>query len=449
MRSSKKVAAISPQTHTIIRSSSPQPTAKLLLEDALLQNPQYLSWLPQKYRLLLHHFATVCAKSQSCNQIIQDEFCSVLVPMALETSHLLAALLNVASVHRRSLGVQLLEPQPNHLQTTAVQQLAQVLSKPSRLGVTTIATTLALCLGEIMSGGEKPQSWRLHLQGTTAIVRQWFEEGDYDLQVSEPTIRRFLWNWYVSFVTLACFNPEPSASYQTSYMDRLKLPYDDGYIDEFSGFSTNLIPIIEEINRLSFEQQSLRNSTTFEDSSSLTKANGLQRKCDVIVAKINAMLLSPKLDFRPELRHLLKEEDRYDYGYLNQAFHHVALVQLYRRVLSLPGSSDVIQISVKKILYCLSNMRFLPQPCPAVAAIQPIFTAGCEACDPEDKALVMHWMDTLEAYFGMGNVSRIRDFIVELWEMRGSEGKKSTHRGLEGYLGKTGASLCDNMTGPR
>jgi len=46
----------------------------------------------------------------------------------------------------------------------------------------------------------------------------------------------------------------------------------------------------------------------------------------------------------------------------------------------------------------------------------------------------------------MGNISRIRDFIVELWEMRGAEGKKSTPHGLEGYLGKTDASLCDNMT---
>src|SRR5437773_462296 len=80
----------------------------------------------------------------------------------------------------------------------------------------------------------------------------------------------------------------------------------------------------------------------------------------------------------------LSSSHRADFLTLNEAFHHAALLQLYSRILSLPSSSPPIQTSVRQIIKLVSSMNFLHKPCPCAAVLLPVFTAGCESCQPAD-----------------------------------------------------------------
>lgn len=60
------------------------------------------SWIPPVYMALLDHFLVKMTRSLSYHDGIQKDLCSLILPMALETSHLLAAVLLVSASHRVS-----------------------------------------------------------------------------------------------------------------------------------------------------------------------------------------------------------------------------------------------------------------------------------------------------------------------------------------------------------
>lgn len=83
--------------------------------------PRGVDWLslPAPYWSLLDYFLNAIASS-SCHASVRHEFCSTLVTMALETSPLLAAVLNLAAVHRKTAGHNQSMAQLAHLQGPAV-----------------------------------------------------------------------------------------------------------------------------------------------------------------------------------------------------------------------------------------------------------------------------------------------------------------------------------------
>ena len=93
--------------------------------------------------------------------------------------------------------------------------------------------------------------------------------------------------------------------------------------------------------------------------------------------------------FRPGLEHVLCPKHQSDFFALDESYHHVALLQLYRWILNLPIYASEVRSSVKRIVACIFSMKLLSGPRPGVAILQPVFAAGSEACDMEDAALFL------------------------------------------------------------
>lgn len=225
----------------------------------LIRNPYELNWLSSAQRLLLDHFMSCTSLSLSCHPIIQSDFCTVLVPMALETPHLLAALLSFAATHRLALGLPQCQSQLDFLKCVSLQQLQAALGPQQRqstqLSDAVVATTLTLCTTDIISGSRTPgSSWRLHLQGTAVIISdhlQHIRDSPEELSPSES----LLWRWYLSIETLSllCGNLAISPSPSSRTALQMRRIINNNEIDDLAGFSSSLIPVFGDINLLAME----------------------------------------------------------------------------------------------------------------------------------------------------------------------------------------------------
>ncbi|KAF3480930.1 uncharacterized protein GIQ15_06277 [Arthroderma uncinatum] len=389
-------------------------------------NPFEFSWLPKQQRNLLDHFMSCTTLSMSCHSPIQDMFCRVLVPMAMQTPHLLGALLSLAATHRLTLGMDQSMSELNFLKLTSLRQLQEALAKPGgNMDEAIVATTLTLCHADFVSDGRSPGSWRSHLQGTTAIIAAYLQNSKAGPDSLTSTMS-LLWRWYLSIETVALLTGNlvmPNDS--RALLQMRKLISDDG-IDDLAGFSSSLGPIFKDINRLAIEADLVLKQ---EDENTPMDTNPRERlppsildKSYKLINTINSKLGSQEPRFRPTIDASISSMHRVDFTIVDEAFHHVALVQLYRRVLNLPSTDPMVQDSVKHIVDRVSKVRFLGEPCPGIAVLQPLFTAGCEASTVQDRDSINALLLSFENRYGMGNARNCRSFLQDLWAMRDNNG---------------------------
>ncbi|EGE86801.2 C6 finger domain-containing protein [Blastomyces dermatitidis ATCC 18188] len=389
----------------------------------IIRNPDLLSWLHPTYRSLLDHFISSTTRALSCHKVVQQDFCAVLVPMALQTPYLLVALLSLAATHRVSLGIEQNLTELDLLSTTSLNQLQNVLSQPNfHLDDATIATTLTLCFTEIVSDGRSPGSWRLHLQGAAAMISEHLKTVKVPLD-SLPSATSLLWRWYFSMetVSLLCGNLSVPPSSRAGLLIQDIFEHDE--IDDLAGFPSSLVPIFKNINRLTMESGYTQNQPGNINATSTTQpsqpSNSIIDRCHQIINEINIMLLTAKVPrFRPNVDSTLTSVHRSDFTALDETYHHAALLQLYRRVLNLPSSNLLVQSSVGQIIRRISSMHFLDEACPGVAVLQPLFSAGCEAYQEADRENIRILLCRMGLRYGMGNVRSALGFLEDLWYMR-------------------------------
>jgi hypothetical protein len=242
-----------------------EPTGNPIKEDIVVKleetkselrkQPSEISWLSSSQRSLLDHFMSCTTVSLSCHPIIQHDFCKVLMPMALQTPHLLAAILAFAATHRVVLGLEQSESQLEFLKCVSLQQLRGVLAQPKRdLTDAVVATTLTLCTADIISETRCPGSWRLHLQGTASIMSEHLHhirDSPEELSSTES----LLWRWYLSIeaLSLLCGNLAISPSPGSRIALQMRRIIQNNEIDDLAGFSASLIPVFGDINVLALE----------------------------------------------------------------------------------------------------------------------------------------------------------------------------------------------------
>ncbi|KAI9738090.1 MAG: hypothetical protein M1818_005518 [Claussenomyces sp. TS43310] len=184
-------------------------------------------------------------RSISCHKTIQISLCSTIIPIALSSSHLLAAVFYLAACHPVSLGLEQPVVETAHLKYASLQQLRAALSAPSEYisKEAALASTLTLCMAEIVSGGEEQNSWRTHFEGATAL--SFFDTGDLAQTMDSPTkklLKQLLQS--IQAVAVSCGSPELRSSRSLCEESHNATP---NYIDELTGFSTSLLPVFEEI----------------------------------------------------------------------------------------------------------------------------------------------------------------------------------------------------------
>ncbi|KAK2781085.1 hypothetical protein FQN52_001807 [Onygenales sp. PD_12] len=390
----------------------------------IIKNPDTLQWLHPDYRSLLDHFTSSTTRSLSCHKAAQRDFCSVLLPMALQTPHLLVAILSLAATHRVSLGLEQNQIQLDLLKAASLSQLKDVLAQPEpALNDATVATTLTLCMTDVVSHGRSPDSWRIHLQGAAAMISEHLQS-----VIASPNSLTFatslLWRWFFSIetVSLLCGNLAVSPVSRTGIQIQRIFGIDG--IDDLAGFSSSLVPVFNDINILAIQSE----AEIYQNQSAITSQtaqpnNLLIERCHRAIREVSEKLASVrKPRFRPGVDGLLSSVHLTDFAALDETYHHVALLQLYRRVLNLPSSSPLVQTSVDQIISRVSSMHFLEEACPGVAVLQPLFSAGCEAHRPTDRDKISGLLCRMESRYGMGNVRSARGFLEELWAMRDASG---------------------------
>lgn len=388
------------------------------------RNPDELHWVPHGYRFLLDHFISCTTLALSCHPMIQTTYCSVLIPMALQTSHLFVALMTLAATHRECLGYDQSTTQLDWLRFTSLRQLQAALAQPStELNVAVIATTLTLCTADIVSDGHSPGSWRSHLRGTAAIIAEHLHNArESGYAVSEATL--LLWRWYLSIETITLLSGNLVISPGSRTALQLRRLIGNDAIDDLFGFSTALIPIFGDINLLAVEsgmngEQEF--SANIDDIADVPN-DMIRERCFRIIENIRSMLASREPRFRPTIDASLSSLHRIDFDALDETYHHVALLNLYRRVLNLPSSNSLVQKSAQQIIHRVSSIHILDEPCPGVAVVQPLFAAGCEACTVADREYVRTLLSTVEVRYGMGNVKKVKGFLEDLWAIRDATG---------------------------
>lgn len=393
------------------------------------RNPDMLLWLSPEHQQLLQHFVQHVTRSQSCHQSIQDGFCSTLIPMALQSPHLLPAVLGVASAHRSNMMNLKHDVETARLQWRSARYLRRALEAPSSSqDDSVVATMLTLCLGDLVSGGDKPSTWRNHLQAASRLLKQRSSTkcGKRNPRSSSSDV--FLQRWCLSFGILTLLTPIPLCSEDGQCLDLKEDWMNCHQIQLFNGFSTSLLPIFTDICRLAFDTHSSRGPADPEAASSGLGSENHCSRTDRYAGIIRAV----KESLASQAEHLnavagISHEERLDYQLLNESFHHVALIHVHRRLLRKPSASSEVQFSVKSIAACVSNLSVHTNPRPVAAALQPIFTAACEACDETDRTTFMSFLTLLQTNFAVGTVPRAKEFLKYFWNFKQVNGDFEGH----------------------
>jgi hypothetical protein len=386
--------------------------------DEIAQNPSHLQRLTTSQKLLLDHFLHTVTRSFSLHAKSHHGFCSTYLTLALHSSaQVLPTVLEASAHHRRSLGLEYSDRELLSLRQASLQnfQVPQDVSDDNTRDIAA-ATALMLCLCDVIAGGEKAGSWKVHLQGAMAILRQ-SPTGATD-QNQMSTQRRFLYRWGESLEVLSLLGPAAASN------DELVESDDDesDYIDEFHGFSRSLVQLIRQAHLLLLEQQSLQEGLVQIGGQS--QGAGLDRlsriiqtRCRMLIQLLKASLSKEEHNFHPSLKSYIGSETQSDFVAVNVAFHHAVLLQLYRRVQGLAWDDSSVEQSTEAILTSLSQLQLREEACPGVAILQPLFDAGCSSTQNHHREQVLDLMDVLRKYYAMGNVSRAKAFLLEYWQM--------------------------------
>ncbi|KIW18840.1 hypothetical protein PV08_03129 [Exophiala spinifera] len=393
----------------------------------IILNPDWLPWLSNVDRSLLNHFTLTVSSYLSLHQAMQNDFCTVLLPMALDTSngtHLLSAILGLAAIHQISLGSYTDEAYLAQLRYTSLQQLRlQRIGQNAAVDEQSIATALTLCLCDILAGGEKPKSWRLHLQGAATMIRNYFT-----MHPPDSGNILVLWRWWKSLQSLSTLLGNPASRLEQKPLLGLA-PSDSGdYIDLYDGFSTKLPPLIEEVDLLHAESQALeRLDVRFgEDEAVQVLRNAHSTRCEALLGKVSGMIDNPVTELEPSGSTDAQPEPASDYFSLNEAYHLAVMLQIYQRAMNVSIVDDRVQELVERGIKCLSGITIYEFASPGVATLQPLFIFGCAAQRDQDKQFVMGWIERMRRTYSLRNTDSARDFLLELWRKRESMGSMGT-----------------------
>lgn len=362
--------------------------------------------LPSRYRRLLRYFTDDILASLSVHPSIHADLRRGLVPVALESPHLLSACLALAAAGFKSRGVKDIDGTDisrvlDHLQSSGLSLLRSTLGS-GQSSTALLVTCLIWCLADVFAAGQGTTSWRVHLRGIKALIStnatyrrfQSDEKGDM-------TAMRHLHQLYLALETLP-------------YVPALDLievqPVSEGQdqaigaapcIDGFLGYSEELLYVLRDVDRIA------------------TNAGTIDPEADALLDKVHRMIDRDEEAAPTVLINTpLSPEQANEFLLCHKAFQQATLVHLYRRLQRLPSSSVVIREAIGKMEVMIDAMT-QDQSCHTwVAMAMPLFTMGCEAFTSEQKGFVLEKIARLDACLGSLHVGIMRKALEDMWRIR-------------------------------
>ncbi|KAJ5646496.1 hypothetical protein N7490_002868 [Penicillium lividum] len=387
---------------------------------ALSNNPAQLSASPES-RFFLHHYINTTADvifplSLTGNPLRED-----LLQSAMSNPHLLNAFLACACSHyaRRH------EDMPVHMESSiakftnaALNGLRRAMLDPKQAGkLETISTALALCTSDVISGDLS--TWRIHLTGANKLILSAFQSSS-DENARTP-METFVIKWYALLDIFAGVSglrksSNPGGRYWSSNDD-------DTYIDEWTGYSLDLIPIISRIGQMARNQQkrsrvmAVNDDSEDEEVDTQVPEESLEevRDMESLIYSLYNRTAHPNLvnHSDPDTRKRAVEMQC-----IHRAFLYTALLHLYRRVQELPKYHTKAVYAVHMII---ETIQMIPRESSSnILTLWPVFTVGCETDDPDQRNIIEQRIAKMES-FGMGNVETARQAMHAYWESGATE----------------------------
>lgn len=409
------------------------PRALEPLPPELLENQMNL--------LYFHHFINHTGRIMVPHDCPENPFRGVLPQMAVRNPHLLHLLLSFSASHRSRL---LDHPEPaNRIaewMTDVLPALRQALSEPSSPGtadpgdpssLAPLATAIMLASLEIVTPNTFSVRipWQQHLQ----IARQMIvSKGGLDCLARKADGARdkaifFLSRWFAYLDVLGSLSNRHEQPLFGAYLEDgggLWLVNRDNeeiyQIDCFFGFSGRCIALLAQVAELTAQCDNQRiDPVTNQVKSGWRPSMEFRQQAEELKRRLNA---SANTVFRgcmhtdpsnPQSNEGKDEKDAEEIYATNEAYHWAGLIHLARRVLALPSSHPEVQDSVQRVLWSLQKVRrgSSAESC----LLFPMFTAGCEAQQEDQRALFMDRLKAVEGW-GMQHVGRARALMQTVWD---------------------------------
>ncbi|OGM43186.1 hypothetical protein ABOM_008859 [Aspergillus bombycis] len=336
-------------------------------------------------------------------------FVHQLVNRALETPHLLHALLASASSHHgRLVGDTAARSRTTTLKFTnfAVSGLRTALSTPEEMPkAETTMTALTLCTNDICNGNR--DIWRAHLSGATRLLAAFLDRHTEAPSVADP-FDLCLVKWFATLdimANLTGISASPTDRDPCWYLDRIPGAR-VGYVDDISGYSPELIPMLAQLAQMANRQDvcmAAKHSAQFTlPQQLLEEARELECRIRSITDRSVSNSTSKNHDsaLTVDLRHT------------HRAFVHASLLHLHRRVQLLPRDHSQVKEDITNIVNAVVNIDPLS---PAnILILWPMFSAGCETSFVSERDLIQNRMANMQS-LGMGNYTRARDMLRLFW----------------------------------
>ena len=388
-----------PVTVTIPRGLTPLPPT-------LQDNPMNL--------LYFHHFLNHTARILVPHDCSANPFKNILPQMAVRDINLLHLLLAYSASHRALL---LKHPEPANRIALWVEDvfpsLRRALDDPTgQISNANLATAIMLASLGIISpnafGVTVP--WQNHLKVARRMI---LARGGAQSVHRKDKVSYFLSRWFAYLDVLGSLsgskNEEPLFGGNYWAND----DSDDGFqIDCLLGFTSRCVSILAKIAQLASQCDSERidpeTKSIREDwrppEETMKKAE--QLKLDLQNARMHRYKGCPHrpstpIKSNPTSGQLGSSDDTNSPGWdllemvaTNEAFHWAGLVHLNRRILGKKSEDIEVQIAVREIISALFKVR--PGGTAEACLLFPMFTAGCDAKDPEQREVIMKRVKLVE-----------------------------------------------------
>ena len=213
--------------------------------------------------MLFDHFTSITLQIFDDSAAVQQEIRAVIVPMAIDTNHgfsLLAAILCLASTHRRNLGLHQDKAEIEYWRDMSMGHLRRpCVQEDESTENVFAATALMLCIRDVISDVERSFSWKLHLQGAFTVLNQDSSHLSHSAQVARRILTKL-----AGSLQLRSLLPAPFSAQAGPTPSR---PLDG--VPDLEGLPRTLVTVMRDIRTLRQERSALRKIELHSDSSNM------------------------------------------------------------------------------------------------------------------------------------------------------------------------------------
>jgi len=335
--------------------------------------------------------------------------------MALHDPDLMNLLLAYSASHRARL---LQQPEPATRIALWVRDifsnLRHALDDPSKIvSDSSLAAAIMLASLEIISpkafGVEVP--WQQHLDVARQMIAA---RGGAKSMRDSSAGSYFLLRWFAYLDVLGRLigghQGLPSITMSAIVYDTDENDYQ---IDCMLGFTSRCVSILAKIADLATLCATERLEEDHKVRPEWEPTEEIRQQAEQLIEDLDNARTSTLIQHCPHLQS--SEEATYQWdnremAATNEAFHWAGLVHLHRRVLSKASTDVDVQTAVREIVSLLYKVR--KGSSAEACLLFPMFTAGCDAQDKKQKALIMDRMKGIED-FGMSQVSLLLSPLIQ------------------------------------